>query len=454
MRSSMSLSYSEALDYIYSFTNYEVKPEYRYAPDVIDPTRPKRLLALLGDPQDAYPSIHIAGTKGKGSVAAICASALRAVGLRTGLYTSPHLQSFGERIQIDGYMIPDDELAALVDEIRPVVDEIDGITTFEVITALAFLYFARQQVDIAVVEVGLGGRLDATNVVEPVVSVITSLSLDHTHLLGETLPEIAGEKGGIIKPGVPVVTAWQPSEALAVLHAIADERGAPLTTIGQDWWYELDEVTLDGQTFRAGKRGEPGHSYTLPLIGEHQVLNGTVALAALDIVRERRPGLGLESENIRQGLALVRWPGRFQVVGRRPVVVLDGAHNVDSAFKLRRTLERVFPDQCRILVLGVTAEKDVGGIIRALAPVADEIIVTAANHPRAATAADLGRQVQEAGFWCAVSSSVADGLGMALAMAGPSDVICVTGSLFVVGDALTAWRRQEIGERADVSLPV
>jgi dihydrofolate synthase/folylpolyglutamate synthase len=449
----MSLSYPEALDYIYGFTNYEVKPEYRYAPDVIDPTRPKRLLALLGDPQDRYPSIHIAGTKGKGSVAAICASALRAAGLRTGLYTSPHLQRFNERIRIDGRVIPDDELAMLVEEIRPVVDRIDGITTFEVTTALAFLFFAQRQVEVAVVEVGLGGRLDATNVVQPLVSVITSLSLDHTHLLGGTLAEIAGEKGGIIKAAVPVVTAWQPNEALAVLSAIAEERGAPLTVVGRDWWYELDEVTLDGERFRAGKRGESGDSYDLPLIGEHQALNATVALAALDILRERRPDLGLDSKSIRQGLAQVRWPGRFEVISRQPVVVLDGAHNVDSALKLRRALERVFPDQRRILLLGVTAEKDVGGIINALAPAADEIIVTAADHPRAATPADLGRQVRLAGFSCAVSSNVAAGLRMALAMAGPRDVICVTGSLFVAGDALTAWRRLEIGQEADVSLP-
>jgi dihydrofolate synthase/folylpolyglutamate synthase len=449
----MPLSYSEALDYIYSFTDYEVKPEYRYAPDVIDPTRPGRLLALLDDPHARFPSIHIAGTKGKGSVAAICASALQAAGLRTGLYTSPHLQRFNERIQLDGRVIPDDELAALVDEVRPAVDQIDGITTFEVITALAFLYFARQGVEFAVVEVGLGGRLDATNVVQPVVSVITSLSLDHTHLLGETLAEIAGEKGGIIKPGIPVVTAWQPPEALAVLNAIAQERGTPVTVVGRDWWYELDEVTLDGQTFRAGKRGEAGDAYSLPLVGEHQVLNATVALAALDIVRERRPGLGLDSQNVRQGLAQVRWSGRFQVISRRPVIVLDGAHNVDSARKLRRTLEQVFPDRRRILLLGVTAEKDVGGIIDALAPAADEIIVTAADHPRAATAVDLGRQVRHAGFSCAVSSTVEDGLRMALVTAAPSDVICATGSLFVVGDALTAWQRLQIGEEADVSLP-
>jgi dihydrofolate synthase/folylpolyglutamate synthase len=448
----MSLSYSEAIDYIYSFTNYEVKPEYRYAPDVIDPTRPRRLLALLGHPQAHYPSIHIAGTKGKGSVAAICASAFKAAGKRTGLYTSPHLQTFNERIQIDGRMIANDELAELVDEIRLVIDQIDGITTFEVITALAFLYFARQQVDIAVVEVGLGGRLDATNLLEPVVSMITSLSLDHTHLLGETLAEIAGEKGGIIKPGVPVVTAWQPPEAMGVLQTIAEERGAPIVVVGRDWWYEIDETTLDGQLFRAGKREERGERYELALLGEHQVLNATVALAALDLVRDRLPHLALENDTIRRGLAEVHWPGRFQVIHREPVVILDGAHNVDSALKLRRALEELFPSRRRILVLGVTAEKDVGGIIGALAPVADEIIVTTADHPRAATPLELAREVEQAGFACATSRGVADGLRMALAQASVGDVICVTGSLFVVGDALSVWQGERLGEEAGVRI--
>ena len=266
--------------------------------------------------------------------------------------------------------------------------------------------------------------------------------------------EIAAEKGGIIKPGIPLVTAWQAGEALEVLEAIARERGAPITVVGRDWWYELGAVTLDGQVFQAGKAGEPGDWYALPLLGEHQVQNATVALAALDIVVERVAGLGLDGGAIRRGLAEVQWPGRFQVINRRPTVVLDGAHNADSALKLRQTVEQVFPDRRRILLLGVTAEKDVGGIIQALAPVADEIIVTAAAHPRADTPADLCRQVQRAGFTCAVSPNVAAGLQMALAMAAPDDVICVTGSLFVVGDALTAWQRQPMREEAGVGLRV
>jgi len=485
----MTLSYAESLDYIYSFTDYEVEPQYRYAPDVHDPARPAHLLALLGNPHLAYPTIHIAGSKGKGSVAAICASALRAAGRRTGLYTSPHLQSFTERIQVDGRQISPAEVAELIAEIRPTVDQIEGITTFEIITALAFLYYARQQVEAAVIEVGMGGRLDATNVVRPLVSVITSLGYEHTHLLGETLTEIAAEKGGIIKSGAPLVSAPQKAEALAVLESMAAERNAPLTLVGRDWWYELGATDFDGQTFRAGRAGRPGTSYRLPLLGQHQALNATVALATLDVAQARIPAL--DDEAIRRGLAQVSWPGRFQILNRRPVVscrkvgategvglevseqnkplsdsfgrpyppriiekirpvvVVDGAHTGDSVGQLRQTLEAIFPDNRLLLVFGVTADKDVTQIIQTLMPIADETIVTAAGHPRAAKPADLRRQLEAQGFAALQSPTVSSALSLALEMAGPDDVICITGSLFVVGDALTAWFQvgaRQVGE--------
>ncbi len=440
----MSLTYDDALNYIYSFTNYEVKPEYRYAPDVIDPTRPARLLTLLGDPHLQYPSIHIAGTKGKGSVAAICASALRAAGLHTGLYTSPHLRLFEERIQVGGQPIAPADLAALVEGIQPAVAQIEEITTFEVVTALAFLHFARRGVDVAVVEVGLGGRLDATNMVQPLVSVITSLSYDHTHLLGETLEQIAAEKGGIIKPGVSVVTACQEPGPLAVLERIAADQGAPLTAICREWWYRQELAGLDGQCFRAGRAGQPGAAYRLPLLGEHQAHNGAVALAALDVVRRSGRFPTLNDDAIRQGFAQVDWPGRFQILQRRPVVVLDGAHNAASMHELCRTLDALFPDQHKLFVLGITADKDVTGIIQALLPTADRVIATGAEHPRAAAPAELRQRVEQLGGHPLESPSVPAAIQLALEMAGPQDVICVTGSLFVVGDALTAWQRRAV----------
>ena len=431
-------SYSDALDYIYSFTNYEIRPGYRYSPDVIDPFREARLLALIGEPHRAYPSIHIAGTKGKGSAAALCASALQAAGLRTGLYTSPHLVSFTERIAVDGQAIDPDDVAQLVNDLRPFIDQVAGITTFEVMTALAFAHFRRQQVDVAVVEVGLGGRLDATNVVTPLVSVITTLGYDHTHLLGKTLHEIAGEKAGIIKDDVPVVCAPQAAEALEVVEQKAAEHRAPLTLVGRDWWYQVDRSSLDGQEFTAGPAGEPGEAYRIPLLGRHQALNAAVALAALDIVKAHFEGLDLDA--IKSGLANVRWPGRMQILSRRPLVMLDGAHNVDSARALASAIRELFPERRRILVIGVTGDKDVNSILTTLMPLAETIIATQAQHPRGMPADELGQRFEELGANCQSAPDVASALQQALELAGPDDVVCVTGSLYVVGDALAAWQ--------------
>ncbi|RPI93911.1 MAG: bifunctional folylpolyglutamate synthase/dihydrofolate synthase, partial [Chloroflexi bacterium] len=246
-------SYADAIDYLYSFINWEVERHIRNAPGVMTLERPREVLAAFGNPHERYPVIHITGTKGKGSVGAMCASTLTASGLKSGLYSSPHLQDFRERFRIDGQMIEPDAFTALVNQIRPVLDSVADITWFEATTALAFLFFAQQKVDMVVAEVGLGGRLDATNVVTPAVSVITSLSYDHTHLLGDSLESIAREKGGIIKPGVPVVSAPQAPGALDVLSGIASEQHAPMTVIGRDWHYVYEQSTLNGTRFKFGR---------------------------------------------------------------------------------------------------------------------------------------------------------------------------------------------------------
>ena len=447
----MSISYKQALEYIYSFTDLEVTPEQRYGPDVVDPTRPARLLEALGDPHRAFPCIHIAGTKGKGSVAAICASVLQEAGLRTGLYTSPHLRFFTERIQVNGGRISEGALAELVAEIEPTVTLIPEITTFEVVTALAFLYFFQQRVDVGVIEVGLGGRLDATNVIQPLVSVITSLSYDHTNLLGETLSEIAGEKGGIIKRGVPVISAPQDEESLAILETIAHDLDAPLTVVesralpGRDWWHRSVESKLDGQVFQAGRVGQQGARYFLPLLGLHQVINCTVALAALNVVRETFPGLS--DEAIKAGVAAVSWPGRFQILSQRRALLVDGAHNADSANRLRHTLENCFPGRRLFLILGITVGKDIEGIIESLVPGAAEVILTSAEHPRAIPVVELLSWFAGRDERVTLSNSVSEALWLAWEMAGPDDLICATGSLFVVGDALAAWNeRQDTGK--------
>jgi dihydrofolate synthase/folylpolyglutamate synthase len=432
----MLWSYQEALDYLYSFIDYEVRREVRYAPEVMNLDRPLTLLAGLGNPQQAYPIVHITGTKGKGSVGAYCLAALRAAGLRTGLYSSPHLQDFRERFRIDNSMIDPDLLTVLLAEIKPVADTIPGLTWFELTTALAFLYFARQKVDAVVLEVGLGGRLDATNVVTPLVSVITSLSYDHTHLLGHTLAEIAVEKAGIIKPGVPVISAPQPPEAADVLARIAAERGAPLTVIGQDWRFQTGRTTRFGQDFLASPEGEPLRRYATPLLGEHQVLNAVVALAALDAAA--RGGLTIPAM-VREGGPLnANWPGRFEIVNERPWMILDAAHNGASAECLRETLLSVFPEaRPRVMVFGASSDKDITGMFHALLPEIDHLLLAQAVHPRALEADSLAAKATEVGYAGSVEQIpvVDEALRRAQELVGPGGLILVTGSLFIVGEA-------------------
>jgi len=442
-------SYQRALDYLYSFINFEHKSLDRYQAAKIDVDRPRRLLALLGDPHKRFPSIHIAGTKGKGSVAAISAACLRLAGLRVGLYTSPHLREFRERIRI---LTPDDadgriSEAAFVEamaRVRPAVEQTPGITWFEIVTALAFDYFAAAGVDIAVVEVGLGGRLDATNVLLPDVAVITSLSLDHTQLLGNTLAEIAFEKGGIIKTGVPVVVAPQPPEALATLEGLAAERGAPLVAVGRDWRYEVTRPGEQQVVTTAGGPAQtfipPGTVFPVGLRGRHQADNAAVALAALERARTRFPGLTVA--DMQRGLATVAWPGRLQLLQSgpgRPAVLVDSAHNDDSAAKLVAALREEYAYDRLVLLFGAPEDKNVAGMLSRLLPLADEVIMTTANHPRSATPEQLAAMANDLGHAAAVTHSVVEGLAVALAAAGPGDLVCATGSIIVVGDLLNHW---------------
>lgn len=446
-------SYQQALDFLYSFINFEHKVLDRYQASKIDADRPRRLLALLGVPQDRYPAIHIAGTKGKGSVAAMCAACLRAAGLRVGLYTSPHLREFRERIRVltpqdpDG-RIPEADFAAHMERVRGALDRTPGITWFEIVTAIGFLHFAQEAVDVAVVEVGLGGRLDATNVLTPEVSVITTLSLDHTQLLGDTLAQIAFEKGGIIKPGIPVVTAAQQPEALETIERIAAERSAPLTVVGRDWTYEAVRGAGEAQAARrlkvvAGPDPEfipPATVFPLTLSGEHQVGNAAVALAALERVRARFPALNLTS--LVTGLATVQWDGRLQLLQEgngQPAVLVDCAHNDDSAAQLMHALSDDYRYRRLILIFGAPEDKNVAGMMDRLLPLADEVIVTTANHPRSATPERLAEMAMERGRPARITHSVPEGLTTALALAGPGDMIAATGSIIVIGDLLNHW---------------
>jgi dihydrofolate synthase/folylpolyglutamate synthase len=430
-------SYSEAVDYLYSFVNWEVERHVRYIPEAMTLARPRAVLAAFDNPQTRYPIVHITGTKGKGSVGAMCASAFRASGLRAGLYSSPHLQDFRERFRVNNQFISPEEFTALVNQLRPVIETVPDITWFEVTTALAFLYFAQQQVDVAVIEVGLGGRLDATNVVTPVVSVVTSLSYDHMHLLGDTLDLIAREKGGIIKPGVPVVSAPQPPEALDVLEVIAAERHSPFTLVGRDWLYTPEPSSWTGQEFSAAPVGEVPASYCTALSGEHQALNATVALAALN--HARQAGVAVTPEGIRDGFEHVDWPGRLEVVQRSPLLVLDAAHNAASARRLREALDEMFRQRPLAMIFGASADKDIPGMFDALLPAVDYLIASQAVHPRAFTVEMIESLAREQGYQGPIYKvpDTRAALEQAEVLVGPSGLVCATGSLFLVGEIRT-----------------
>mgnify|MGYP003681904216 CR=1 FL=1 len=437
------MNYTETIAYLYSLVDYEKTRIERYTPETLDLSRVERLLAAVGNPHTRFPVVHIAGTKGKGSTAAMSEACLRAAGYRTGFYTSPHMHTFRERIQVDRRKIAREEVVALVEEVRPLIERTPGVTYFEAITAIGFLHFARSKVEVAVVEVGLGGRLDATNVLTPDVSVITSLSLDHTYLLGNTLAEIAREKAGIIKPGIPAVSAPQRAEAIKVLEAVSQERGSSLTEVGRDWDYDPGSADLDGQAFTArritGGSSELDGEYWIPLLGRHQLENATNAIAALDIMHQR--GFRVPIKAVREGLRSVYWPGRLEILSREPLVVVDGAHNSYSAQVLRRALEEWFPDQRWMLVFGASADKDVAGMLKVLLPISEYTIVTRSDHPRAASPVELADVVAAVGGGAEVSVNVRKSLRRGLALMNPASGLLVTGSTHLVADVHEEWAR-------------
>ncbi len=451
------LLYSQALDYLYSYVDYSVKRKYRYSAEVFQLSRVEDCLHALGDPHLQYRTVHVAGTKGKGSTCSMIASVLIEAGYRTGMYSSPHLIRFTERFKIDGREIPEQYFADLISEIMPVVEAVPGLTTYEIATVLMFLYFARENVDIAVVEVGLGGRLDATNVVHPDVSVITSLSYDHMHLLGNSLSDIAREKAGIIKPGVPVVVAPQQYEANRVVAEVALQLKAPLIQVGEDWhfsqgsrsleqqvvhiWSDEDQPQIDAFVDSGGGEEWIPFRYEIPLLGFHQVINCANARVALEMLKER--GVHLTEGNIREGLRKVEWKGRFQVLSRNPIVVVDSAHNRDSALRLRIALDDYFPGQKVTLIFGASEDKDIKGMFSDLLPRISRLITTKADHPRAADPQDLAELASGHGLEVHVELDVPSALTRSLTQARPDEVIIIAGSLFIAGEALSWWKMQQ-----------
>ena len=408
----------------------EQLPQFEVKPGL---TRTNRLLEAAGNPQDGFPAIHVAGTNGKGSVVAMLDAILRAAGLRVGRYTSPELIDPRDRIVVNGAWISEQAFALGVARLAPhLFPEEDGPTQFEAITALAFDHFQRESVDLAVVEVGLGGRFDSTNVVRPVVSVVTNVSLDHTKLLGESLEQIAWEKAGIAKTGVPMILGPMDRSARDVICREAEAAGAPVIdaalfpveAVSQDW---------DGVILRMAAEGVPARA-RLALAGGYQLDNLKVALAAVQQLRAA--GWRIPLDAVADGLAAVRWPGRLEVVRREPTIVLEGAHNADGARRLARDIEALAPQaEHRHLLFGALADKDVAGMVSHLTPAFARVAVCHSESARALPAGNVAGIFEKRGTPVTWYDSVARALDEMVPALDPHDVLVVAGSLTVVSEA-------------------
>ena len=388
-----------------------------------------RLMRGLGNPQDGYSCIHVAGTNGKGSVAALLSSVLARAGYRVGLYTSPHLVRFNERIQVNGHPVSDGDVAEAAEAVQRIYTQAAPPTFFECATAMALYHFASKKVDWAVLETGMGGRYDATNVVHPEVCIITNISMEHTEYLGKTLARIASEKAGIIKAGAGVVTGARQKSALKVIEQRASEKGVPLLRLGKEIRVRKGQ---DGFfTYRSTKRVLT--RVKVGLFGDHQILNGALALGTLELLMEK--GLKVPDDAIYTGLSEVCWPGRLEVVSDDPFVLLDGAHNPSAVRVLRRFLENGAASRRLMLVVGILKDKAWKPMLRDLAAVADRMILTRPQYERAADPHELASFLRPIKKDVVVIPHLPDAISLAMDEAGPGDVVCITGSLYTAGEA-------------------
>jgi len=433
------MNYQQAIDYLSSYTDYEVVPRLAHNAVNYDLRRVDELLARLGNPHLRAKAVHISGTNGKGSTAAMVASVLTAAGYTTGLYTSPHLHSWRERIRVNGRLISEEELASLVDRLKPEAEAVNDkatygrLTTFELLTTLAYAYFEAKKADFQVLEVGMGGQFDATNVIQPEVCIITSISLDHTEVLGSSLAGITAEKAGIIKPGAVVVTSTQVEEADRIIEETCKSHNARLVRVGSDVIWQGLGVNDNRQLLQVVGRLD-SYQLSLSLMGQYQLGNAATAVAALEVLGEK--GFSISRDSIIKGLSEVSWPGRLQVIGQRPLIVVDGAHNPDAARWLRESIKQYFNFNRATLIMGVSCDKDVAGIVSQLFPVFDRVIATRSKHPRTATPASIAAEFARHSVETQVSDGVPNALSLALEVAGEKDLICVAGSLFVVAEAI------------------
>ena len=454
------MSYTGAIKYLYDLQKHSIK---------LGLERTGEFLAVLGHPHRRFPSVHVAGTNGKGSVAAMVASMLRADGFSVGLFTSPHMVSFTERIRINTSQISEAEVAQLTGEIKEKISAVAaGVgepTFFEFVTVMAFLYFAAKNVDWSVIEVGMGGRLDATNLILPEVSVITGISYDHKEFLGNSLSDIASEKAGIIKKGVPVVCSAQEPEVELILRKKAAAASAPFFIYGKDFVGTLRSTDITGTRFDYNSEGHTFADLHVPLAGEHQVSNACAAIQAFllcnapgarrasvqpTVGASVQPTVGSTPDAVREGLAAAAWHGRLELVNGDPPIILDGAHNPHAAAALAEFISKQFMTCRVILIAGIMSDKDIAGILAPLLPLAADIIFTAPDYGRSAPPGLLAEYAASLGFTSTVAPSISEAIASAkkIAFSPPSNlsvpaVILITGSFFTIGEA-----KELLGERA------
>ena len=422
------MKYQEAIKYITEVgnfgSNYGLERTYK-------------LLEFLDNPHGKLKIIHVAGTNGKGSTTAMITSMLKEAGYKVGMYTSPFLEEFEERIQINGNNIPKEKLAQLMTKIKYAVDKVieEGYnhpTEFEIITALMFLYFATEKVDFAVVEVGLGGRLDSTNVITPILSVITSISFDHTNILGNTLEEIAREKAGIIKAGIPTLIYPQEEIVEKVLSEKCEELGAKLYKINKDD-AKLVEIIKEDKIYQLVKvKLDDEYDVKLQLLGEHQILNLAVALKALEIIKDKAAKLSKES--IIKALSEVRWNGRLEVMSNEPCVVIDGAHNIQGITQLDKNIKKYFKYDDLYLILGILADKDVDHMVKVITPQVKKVFTVTPNSIRAETSEELMGVVKKYNQGCQAYSDYKNAFEDALKLCKKDDLLLISGSLYMIGE--------------------
>jgi len=432
------MTYLDALRYLYGLADFERTGRFADRQDIAPMLA---LLKELGNPQLGRLTVHIAGSKGKGSVAAMVASILKAAGLSTGLFTSPHLNRFPERIQIDGEPVSNDEFAAGIEEVAAAIEDVKVrmpdriLVTFDALTALGFLLFRQHELQAQVIEVGLGGLLDSTNVFGPgekQCSVITNIGLEHREILGDTVAEIARQKAGIIVAGCPTVMAPQRESAAEVIREVAAERGSPLTEVALVCNLRRDSFGSEFQNFRL-RTPQGGYQAKLPLLGKHQLDNAATAVLAVEALAAS--GVKVSEEAVKSGLESVKWQARIEAIKRRPLLIIDAAHTADSARRLRDTLDEYFKVDGATFVIGVMGDKDLEGLAMAIEPVARRVIATRADHPRALDPAKIVRLFQDMGIETITQPNVGDAVDAALNLSTPSEAIVILGSVALAGEA-------------------